>query len=385
MVVVRTIESFYPRMSGPANQAFFISKRLEKKGIRSPVLTSDYEAMRSPAHQKMDGVEVFRFPIMLRIMKYFYTPGMKKELEGFDIVHAHSHRSYQTALGFRAARKAGKPFVISTHGSLLGYDQYLKGLAKLPYMIYDLFSGKKIIRNADMVFVNSRKEYKDATRYGVDKKRICLVPSGVDVDDYTPLKKKEGTIRILFVGRIARNRNIGPIIKAVALLKDRPERIEFIVVGSEVKTSDTSRQGYLSELRQLAKDSGAAGIVRFVGEKRGDELKKIYRTSHIFTYTSLSENFGQTILEAGAAGLPIICTRVGIAPEIITDGKNGFLVKGEPNEIADRIIKLFNRQRRERFGRITRKLVKERFCWESITRKYIDVYRSLVKKGNPGR
>ena len=104
------------------------------------------------------------------------------------------------------------------------------------------------------------------------------------------------------------------------------------------------------------------------------------RTADVFLYTSLSENFGQTILEAGAAGLPMICTRVGIAPEIIKNGKNGFIVRGEPLEIADKIVELCDRKKRERFGRLTRDIVKKNFDWESIINKYAAIYKAVLKK-----
>ncbi|MEA3230096.1 MAG: glycosyltransferase family 4 protein, partial [archaeon] len=329
LTVLRTIESFYPFMSGPANQAYRISSELEKRGIKSPVLTTNYKAGKAPRHQKIKGVEVFRFPIRWGFMKYLITPSMRKKLSKFDIIHAHNHRSYQTAIAFKAAKKYGKPFIINTHGSLLGYDHYLKGLAKIPYVIYDLFGGKNLIKKADAVIVNSNEEYLDALRYGVKKSKIHLLPVGINVNDYSPLKKQKNTVKILFVGRISRNRNIEPIIRAAAILKNKKQKqkIIFTIVGGEAKSSDTSKSGYLAEMKLLTKNISVDDIVQFVGEKRGDELKKEYRTADIFVYTSDSENFGQTILEAGASGLPIICTPVGIAPELITDGKNGFLVK----------------------------------------------------------
>ena len=87
-----------------------------------------------------------------------------------------------------------------------------------------------------------------------------------------------------------------------------------------------------------------------------------------------------TVEGAGAAGLPLICTKVGIAPEIIQNGKNGFLVRGNPKEIADKIIKLFDRKKRERFGKITREIVRKNFDWDKIMKKYIQVYKSALKK-----
>jgi len=374
--VLRTIESFYPRISGPANQAFRISKELELRSIKSPVFTSDYQAEGSPRKEFIDGVKVTRFDVKAGFMKYLATPRMKSGLKGFDIIHAHNHRSYQTAISYKAAKKAGKPFVIKTHGSLLGYDQYLKGISKLPYILYDAFGGKRMVLDADAVIVNSRKEYKDALDYGVQKERLHLIPSGIDVSDYSPIKRRKAKIEVLFVGRISRNRNLEPIIKAAAILK-KTGRYTFSIVGGEVKSSDTSRAGYLDELKQMVRRMGVDDIVKFHGEKRGAELRNSYRTADIFVYTSKAENFGQTILEAGAAGLPIICTRVGIAPEIITDKKSGYLVRANAEDVADR-IKCLSSAKRAALGKAIRKRVSKSFDWSSIIESYIKIYRDLA-------
>jgi glycosyltransferase involved in cell wall biosynthesis len=379
MKVIRTVESFYPYMSGVANQAYNLSKGLEGKGIRSPILTTNYMAEKSPKKEMLKGVEINRFLIKWKFMKYFYTPEMKNGFSSFDIVHAHNYRSYQTETAFKIAKKQGKPFVISTHGSLLGYDHFLKGIAKLPYIAYDLLRGKRIIKKTDAVIVNSKEEYQDAIRYGVQKDRLHILPVGIDVNEYTPLKKDENILKILFVGRISRNRNVEPIIKSASILKKRRIPCKVIIVGGEEKSSETSKTGYLDELKNLAKNMKVSDVVEFKGPKYGEELKKCYRTSDIFVYTSLSENFGQTMLEAAAAGLPLICTNVGIAPELIQEGKNGFIVKGEPKEIANKIVSLLSKDKREAFGKISRDIVQKKFDWDRIISEYIKIYQSLLK------
>ena len=391
MRVIRTIESFYPVISGPANQVFMISNELEKKGIKSPVLTSNYKAKKSPFKEKFERVNVLRFDYSFKIMKYLVTPTIKEAFKKFDIVHCHSHRSYQTAISYKQAKKYGKKFVISPHGSLLGYSQYLKGIAKLPYIIYDIFGGKQMIKNADAVIVNSKKEYCDAIKYGVSENKLHLLPVGIHINEYSPMKKKSDVFRVLFVGRICKNRNIAPIIKAAKIIKKeiannkkfkknkKIKKIEFLIVGGEVKTSDTNKSGYLSSMKQLSKDLDVTDYVKFLGEKRGKELKKYYRTSDVFVYTSDSENFGQTILEAGAAGLPIICTKVGIAPEIIKNGQNGFLVKADASQIADRIQRLFETKKREKYGKKTREIVRNNFSWDVIISEYIKIYKTISR------
>jgi glycosyltransferase involved in cell wall biosynthesis len=366
-------------MSGPANQVFRISKELEKRGISSPVLTSNYKAEKSPKHERMEGVEVYRFPIRWKFMKYFYTPAMKKMFTDFDIVHAHSYRGYQTELAYRMARKMGKKFILHNHGSLMGYKAFVKGWRKLPYVVYDFFH-KNIALKADAVIVNTKQEYAEAVQFGVNKKKIHIIPVGIDVDDYTPREKTWKELRLLFVGRISGDRNIEPIIKALRLLIDKKIDARLTIVGEAVKRSETEEGDYLTELKKLVKQLGLEKKVEFTGAKYGSELREYYKTSDIFVYTSLWENFGQTILEAAAAGLPLICTRVGVALEIIEEGKTGKIVEFGDEEGVAKAIMLFKgeNERKNAFETLLSK-INYGFGWQKITESYLKIYQVLSK------
>jgi len=136
--------------------------------------------------------------------------------------------------------------------------------------------------------------------FGVKKERLKTIPVGINIKDYEPAKKDSLMLNLLFVGRISRNRNLGPIIKAMRILKN--EKIKLTIVGGEAKSSETSKTGYVDELKKLASRLN----IEFVGPKYGKELINYYKKADIFVYTSFYENFGQTMLEAGAAGLPIL-------------------------------------------------------------------------------
>jgi hypothetical protein len=130
--VLRAIETFYPNVTGPANQAFQISSRLGKKGIESPVVTTNYKAGKTPKSGKINTIMVRRFPVRFKLMQYTVAPGLKRflEKEDCDVIHVHNYRGYHTQAGFKAAMKKGVPFVISTHGGLFGYQQYLEGISR---------------------------------------------------------------------------------------------------------------------------------------------------------------------------------------------------------------------------------------------------------------
>jgi len=363
MKIARTIESFYPFMSGPANQAYQISKRLD-----SPIFTTFYKA-KAPAIENMDGVKVFRFKIAWSFMKFLYTPGFTDAIIKYepDIIHAHNYRSYQTHAAYKLARKRRIPFVLNTHGSLLGYDTITKGANQIPYKIFDMF-GKTAVLDADAVVVSSKQERKEAIRFGVDQKKLHVIPMGISVDDYLKIpRNRTDRIRLLFVGRICRDRNLMPIIKALKLLgKD----YELRIVGGVVKRTDTEKSGYMNELKKYVKNNKLNAV--FTGPIYGDELKAEYRNADIFVYTSLWENFGQTILEAGAAGLPLVTTKVGIAEDLVTK-ETGHIVNSV-NQMV-KAIKDLDDKKRMIFSRNIVKIIRRDFEWKSIIEKYQKIYQ----------
>ena len=224
--------------------------------------------------------------------------------------------------------------------------------------------------------VSSKLEYEDAVEFGIQKTKLHVIPMGIDVDEYVdnPVRQNEDTINILFVGRIARVRRIEILLQAVAKL---PIRFHLTLVGGEEKTSSLSKSGYLDELKKLCKNLNINDRVTFVGPVAQDELFNWYSKGDIFVYPSLYENFGQPILEAAAAGLPIISTPVGVAQEIITDNKTGFLFNGDDQALTDRITQLTDLSLRKEMGKALRERVRSLYGWEGIIKQYLNLYQSL--------
>ena len=101
MIVLRTIETFLPYITGPTNQAFQISKRLQKRGISSPVLTTYCDVEETlPEQEIIDDVQVHRFKNQFRLMRYCVSLGLPSRLKNFDILHSHNYRNFQTDCGF---------------------------------------------------------------------------------------------------------------------------------------------------------------------------------------------------------------------------------------------------------------------------------------------
>jgi glycosyltransferase involved in cell wall biosynthesis len=244
----------------------------------------------------------------------------------------------------------------------------------LPYHLYDAVTLKTSAKRAQAIIVSSKFEYEDALEFGIEKKRIHIIPMGIDVEKFEKKPSVSEELQILFVGRIARVRRIELLLQAVSRLSIP---FHLTLVGGEEKTSSVTRTGYLNELKKLTKQLNLGNKVTFTGKKPSQELKTFYQSADIFVYTSLYENFAQPLLEAAAYGLPLISTSVGIARDIIIEGETGYQISGKPEEIKERIESLKDSKLRLQMGQQIQNEVKNRFDWGNIMDQYMSLYCSL--------
>ena len=257
----------------------------------------------------------------------------------------------------------------------MGFKNYLPSTAqKFPYYLYDAITLKASAKRAQAIIISSPLEYEDALEFGISKDKIHVIPMGIDIEDIKQENFLSNKLQLLFVGRIARVRRVELILQAVSQL-----RIPFhlTIAGSEEKTSSVTRAGYLDELKQFTKQLNLESKVSFLGKKTSLELKTIYQSSDIFIYPSLYENFGQPLIEAGANGLPLISTPVGVARDLVIDGETGYLVNGKPEEIKDRIELLQDIRPRMLMGQRIQNEIKNKFNWNNIIAQYMNLYESL--------
>jgi len=235
-----------------------------------------------------------------------------------------------------------------------------------------LLTLKSSAKRAQAIIVSSKLEYEDALEFGISKNKIHVIPMGIEVDDTE--KKESEVLQLLFVGRIARVRRLELLLQAVHHLNFP---FHLIIAGGEEKTSSVTKSGYLNELQALTQKLNLQNKVTFTGRKSQEELKDYYRKADIFIYPSKYENFGQPLIEAGAHGLPIIATRVGVARDIVIDGETGYLTTDDPKSISDGIISLQDKNIRQEMGTKIKSHIRKNFDWESIMDQYLSIYNSF--------
>lgn len=347
-------------------------------GHESPVWTSPIGAADQPLFETIENISVHRFPMIAQFMSFNILPCALAYLysDSFDIVHSHSYRGFLSESAYRICKLRDKPFILHNHGTFIGYKSIVDKYRWLPYIGYDQLTRKKAALDADAVVVSTAEEKKEAIDFGIDPEKVEIIPMGIDTDMYNSIPRSPtDDFTILFVGRLSRNRNVEQTIKAVSRLSGD---FELRIVGDEAKSSQSSASGYMEELKQMTKKEGVKDQVTFTGAKYEENLKEEYASADVFVYTSLYENLGQTILEAAAAGLPIISTPVGIATDIVSNGDTGYLVPiGDPQATAQSLRDMRNGNI-VKMGKQIRELVETQYDWDVISNRYLMLYERVL-------
>ena len=178
---------------------------------------------------------------------------------------------------------------------------------------------------------------------------------------------------VIYAGRLASEKNIDVIIRAIALVKEKIPAINFAVAGHGSSAES---------LKNLTKDLHLENQIKFYGTVDKGTLAKLYSASEIFTITSTSETQSLTLMQAMACGLPAIGARSRALPEYIND-KNGLLIEpSDHRDLAEKIIFLIkNQELREKLG-TNAALFAKQFSTSNIAEEWEKLYSMIGKSTN---
>ena len=279
---------------------------------------------------------------------------------GYDIVHTHS--SKPGVVGRIGATFAHVPFVIHTvHG--LSFTKFTPPLKYAAYFVFEMIASFFCtkITSVNKYYLRFFKLFNRKTE---------AVYNGINFNELEErrVEKKEDVqhIRLLFVGRLDRQKNILTILKAFKRTHDRQENITFTVVGDGE---------FYGDCKKYIEENGLESCVFMEGWK--SDPVPYYCNSDIFVSSSLYEAFGLMFLEASYFNLPILASNVEGIPEVVLDGRTGLL--NEPNDIeklAEHIILLANNsEKRGELGENGHKYVIENFSSTKMVEEYKRLYQ----------
>ncbi len=287
-----------------------------------------------------------------------------------DIIHTQSWAGMDGVIAQTLTRQ-GK-LVHSEHGR------------NLPYIHHEPLK-RKVVRRcayqlADAVFVVSEEMRQYFCREtGFPLARMRVIHNGVNVAeieraDPRGVREEFGLAPTDFViGTVARfqeTKDLATLVRAFAQLRQRCPRARLLLVG------DGAERG---RLEQLAHELNVAADVIVTGIRH--DVPRLLRAMDAFALSSLSEGLPISVLEAMAAALPVVATEVGMLPELLREGENGFLVAPRDFEmLAERLAQLAaNRELGRRLGAAGKQTVQRDYSLAAMLRRYEELYLSVLK------
>jgi len=225
----------------------------------------------------------------------------------------------------------------------------------------------------------------DLRNHGITKKPMKVLGygniKGIDLTHYSRRPevevlaqklKKEGVFTFVFIGRIARDKGINELCKAMSKLAGFAP-VRLVLVGPNEDDLDPISQ----EAKDLIENNAA---IEYVGEKYGDELLAYYAAADCFVLPSYREGFPNTVLEAGAMGLPCIVTDINGSREIIVEGENGMIV---PPRDTDALFQAMfemvrNKTNREYMASKARNMIESRFEQSFVQKCLMEFYEEVI-------
>lgn len=292
-----------------------------------------------------------------------------------DVVHGHDWLTTKAAVWARQGR--GKRVVMTIHSTEYGRcGNYFHEGGSRRVRDYEW----EAQYNADAVVAVSNVLKDEIVRiYSTPREKIHTIYNGVEVHrfdgwiDQGLVKTRCGIgpldPMVLFVGRMAYQKGPDLLIQAIPEVLRAHPRARFVLVG------DGDMRWHLEE---QVRDRGLGGSIRFLGQRRGEELADIYRAADLVAVPSRNEPFGIVILEAWSAGKPVVVTHNGGPEEFVWDGVTGVKSPANPADISVSIGSLLDRPDYARWiGHNGRVAVETAFSWERIAERIRDVYRTV--------
>ena len=320
---------------------------------------------------------VTSFPLGLGPRRLGVSPRMRRWLEyeagsgGTDIIHNHGLWMMPNVYSGRVHRNRSCRLVVSPRGTL---SRWAFGRNRFQKEIFWRLLQRPAVAAAACFHATAESEVEDIRRVGF-KQPICILPNGIDLP---PLEQGSdgGRRQLLFLGRIHPVKGVDILLRAWHAVEHRFPEWELHVAGPD-------NRGYLAEMQALAAELRLERLV-FRGPLYGDEKWQAYRKASLFVLPTHSENFGITVAEALAAGIPAIVTRGAPWAGLVQHGAGWWIEIG-----VDPLVECLEQalsassQRLLEMGRAGHTWMNRDFSWEHIGTKMLETYHWLLEGGTP--
>jgi len=344
---------------------------LFSKGHQVHVLYSKYphEQFNIKVPYEIHWVHHYNFAtINLNIFSFSNVLGPLAEKEKFDVIHGNAEEAYWSG---KIAKRNKSTYVFTSHTPNIPITGMLKGMMRPIRFLKSLntYFLRQGIIEADQVVAFSHFS-RGLIMKGINNtcaNKIKVISPGVESSWFEVERKPSSSTELLFWGRIEEEKGLREFFHALKTVSKMVKDVSLTIVGEGNR---------LREYKSLVADLSLTDRVRFTGWLCSTEIQNLTARSSLGIFPSRVESFGLSVVEAMAAGLPVIAASGGAVPENIEQGVTGTLVPvNDADALARAIIFILeNVKDAESMARAAKMGVQQKFSWDKAANKMIDLY-----------
>jgi len=379
MRVAHVIPSVAARDGGPSSSVVSMCRALTAQGVDVTLVTTDADgkarlpvALNEPTDWK--GVRTLFFRRQWT-ESFKYSGGLARWLgrhvTDFDVVHTHGVLSHAPLAAARACQRAGVPYIVRPLGTLDPWSLAQKARKKQLLLSF----AKPLLRGAAAIHCTSDEE-RQAVEAELSVQSAVTIPLGVEetLIAAPPVTKRMSSV--LVVSRLHPVKNLEAFIHAfgdaIEAAGNTP-RWTLIIAGS-------GDDAYEQQLRQLVQDRRLETRVSFAGWVDRDAKVSLLRSASIFALPSFHENFGVSLVEALACGLPAFVTRQVHLSSMVATANAGWVVEVDRQSLRDGLLQAWRDLANGRALDGAARTLAQRFGWRRVAGELSALYTSITER-----
>lgn len=387
MKILHVIPSLSQQRGGPSFAVRTMSEVMTHYSEVHIIATDDdvtgYAAvpLMQPLIENSVTYRYFHRQTRLYTFSWSLTHWLWDHIHEYDLLHIHSLFSYSTLPAAWFAHWRGIPYIIRPLGHLNRWCMENRRAA-LKRLSLRWIEGP-ILQRATLIHFTCEQERIEAYEVGVSGP-AAIAPLGIDTTPFQQLPPAEtfsnsypqtqNKVRLLFLSRIDPKKGLDLLLSAFAQLRQSHSDIVLVIAGD-------GEGEYHTELKALAKQLNIADDIIWTGFLTGQTKLAALTAADLFVLPSYSENFGIAVVEAMAAGLPVIISdQVGIHHEV-TRGEAGLVTPCQVEALSVALQQLIaNPAQRQRLGNNGKQLVEQLFSQNAMTQRLLAMYEQVLRK-----
>ena len=309
-----------------------------------------------------------------------YAPGMaeaiRQAMANHDLIHIHELWHYPHYVAAQVAASMSKPYIIRVCGEM---DPWALRQKRLKKWVYMMAFQKRFFERAAAVQAVTAEEAQHIRAQGI-RTPIPVIPHGVNAQTFRDMPSARGFFQrfpgldgkriVLFLGRIHPKKGLDLLAHAFARISPGNEAVRLVIAGPD--------EGHRRHIESLLATGGVLDKTVFTGMLTGKDKLAAYAAAEVFVLPSHGEVIGVSVLEALAAGLPVVITKQCQFPDV-AEAEAGLIINPDLDELHDALVKVMaDSDTRRAMGERGRRLVLGRYTWDAVANRMAQMYKAVL-------